>query len=141
MVFLNEAEERDPRFDQLHYRFAVPENQPGLLVGRVQLKPRKLRVNAQLRYTIVNSEMGSLFNITPVSYSRIALRMRFFIVFFYPSFFLSFSPSLSLEWRNLYQTRFGSRKTKPICLHGDAGRKTINIQNRKFCIPLLCINP
>jgi len=63
-VFLSEAEERDPRFDQFHYRFAVPENQAGILVGRVELKPRKLRVNALMRYTIVNIEMRSLFNIS-----------------------------------------------------------------------------
>ncbi|RWS30694.1 protocadherin Fat 4-like protein, partial [Leptotrombidium deliense] len=42
-VFVSEAEERDPRFDQIHYRFAVPENKAGILVGRVELKPRKLR--------------------------------------------------------------------------------------------------
>lgn len=66
-VFLSEAEERDPRFDQFHYRFAVPENQAGVLVGRVELKPRKLRVNALMRYSIVNTEMRSLFNITSVN--------------------------------------------------------------------------
>lgn len=66
-VFLSEAEERDPRFDQFHYRFAVPENLSGVLVGRVELKPRKLRVNALMRYSIVNTEMRSLFNITSVT--------------------------------------------------------------------------
>lgn len=66
-VFLSEAEERDPRFDQFHYRFAVPENLAGVLVGRVELKPRKLRVNALMRYSIVNTEMRSLFNITSVN--------------------------------------------------------------------------
>lgn len=64
-VFLSEASERDPRFDQFHYRFAVQENRANVLVGRVELKPRKLRVNALMRYTIVNTEMRSLFNITP----------------------------------------------------------------------------
>ncbi|XP_074599101.1 protocadherin Fat 4-like [Brevipalpus obovatus] len=63
-IFVSEAEERDPRFDQVHYRFAVPENMAGILVGRVELKPRKLRVNAHMQYTIVNIEMRSLFNIT-----------------------------------------------------------------------------
>ena len=66
-MFVSEAEERDPRFDQIHYRFAVPENKAGILVGRVELKPRKLRVNALMRYNIVNTEMRTLFNITPVS--------------------------------------------------------------------------
>lgn len=66
-MFVREAKERDPRFDQIHYRFAVAENRPGVLVGRVELKPRKLRVNALTRYTIVNTEMRTLFNITAVS--------------------------------------------------------------------------
>ncbi|RWS16902.1 protocadherin Fat 4-like protein, partial [Dinothrombium tinctorium] len=63
-VFISEAEERDPRFDQGHYRFAVLENKAGVLVGRAELKPRKLRVNALMTYTIVNTEMRNLFNIT-----------------------------------------------------------------------------
>ena len=67
-VYVREADERDPRFDQLHYRFAVPENKAGILVGRVELKPRKFRVNSQMVYSIVNTEMRSLFNITSVSY-------------------------------------------------------------------------
>ncbi|XP_053211715.1 protocadherin Fat 4-like isoform X1 [Panonychus citri] len=63
-IYVREAEERDPRFDQIHYRFAVPENMAGIMVGRVELKPRKLRINALMKYTIVNTEMRSLFNIT-----------------------------------------------------------------------------
>ncbi len=65
-VFISEAEERDPRFDQSYYRFAVLENQPRVLVGRVELKPRKHRINSLMKYTIVNSEMRPLFDITPV---------------------------------------------------------------------------
>lgn len=67
-IFISEAEERDPRFEHLHYRFAVVENQAGVLVGRVELKPRKHRINSLMKYTIVNSEMRNLFNITSVSY-------------------------------------------------------------------------
>ncbi|XP_054156169.1 protocadherin Fat 4-like isoform X2 [Oppia nitens] len=63
-IYVSEAEERDPRFDQSHYRFAVLENQSGVLVGRVELKPRKHRINALMKYTIVNTEMRSIFNIT-----------------------------------------------------------------------------
>lgn len=65
-VYVREAEARDPRFDQLHYRFAVPENKAGVLVGRVELKPRKFRVNSQMIYSIINTEMRSVFNITAV---------------------------------------------------------------------------
>ena len=67
-VYVREADERDPRFDQFHYRFAIPENQAGVLVGRVELKPRKLRVNALMRYVIINTEMRSLFNISSVNH-------------------------------------------------------------------------
>jgi len=63
-IFVNEAEERDPRFDQFHYRFSVPENLIGVLVGRVELKPRKLRANTLMKYSIVNTDMKTLFNIT-----------------------------------------------------------------------------
>ena len=65
-IYVREADERDPRFDQLHYRFAVPENKAGILVGRVELKPRKFRVNSQMIYSIINTEMRSIFNITQV---------------------------------------------------------------------------
>lgn len=65
-VYVREANERDPRFDQLHYRFAVEENRANVLVGRVELKPRKFRVNSQMVYSIVNTEMRSLFKITSV---------------------------------------------------------------------------
>ena len=65
-IYVREAEARDPRFDQLHYRFAVPENKAGILVGRVELKPRKFRVNSQMIYSIINTEMRSVFNITAV---------------------------------------------------------------------------
>lgn len=66
-IYVREADERDPRFDQLHYRFAVPENKASILVGRVELKPRKFRVNSQMIYSIINNEMRSIFNITQVS--------------------------------------------------------------------------
>ncbi|UYV72305.1 hypothetical protein LAZ67_9002567 [Cordylochernes scorpioides] len=63
-VVVSEAEERDPRFDQGHYRFAVLENLAGALVGQVELKPRKHRVHGQASYSIVNADVRSLFNIT-----------------------------------------------------------------------------
>lgn len=66
-IYVREADERDPRFDQLHYRFAVFENKAGVLVGRVELKPKKSRVNSQMIYNIMSTEMRSVFNITPVS--------------------------------------------------------------------------
>ena len=69
-IYVREAEARDPRFDQLHYRFAVPENKAGVLVGRVELKPRKFRVNSQMIYSIINTEMRSVFNITAVRQLR-----------------------------------------------------------------------
>lgn len=68
-IFVNEVE--DPRDVSArsseatnHYRFQVNENLPEALVGSVDLKPRKLRVNSQMKYSIVNSEMRSLFRIT-----------------------------------------------------------------------------
>lgn len=79
-VYVREADERDPRFDQLHYRFAVPENKAGILVGRVELKPRKFRVNSQMVYSIVNTEMRSLFNITPVSFDSLPTHLPVEIV-------------------------------------------------------------
>lgn len=68
-IFINEVE--DPRDVSArsseatnHYRFQVNENLPEALVGQVDLKPRKLRVNSQIKYSIVNSEMRQLFRIT-----------------------------------------------------------------------------
>lgn len=68
-IFVNEVE--DPRDVNArsseatnHYRFQVNENLPEALVGIVDLKPRKLRVNSQMKYSIVNSEMKQLFKIT-----------------------------------------------------------------------------
>lgn len=45
------------------YRFSVMENQANALVGLVDLKPRKLRVNSQIKYSIVNIDMRQLFTI------------------------------------------------------------------------------
>nr|XP_046916120.1 protocadherin Fat 4-like isoform X2 [Dermatophagoides farinae] len=63
-IIVNEAEERDPRFEQAYYRFEIGENLKNSFVGKVDLKPRKHRVKSSKRYTIVNSEMRSIFNIT-----------------------------------------------------------------------------
>lgn len=63
-IIVNEAEERDPRFEQPHYRFEVRENLKNHFVGKVELKPRKHRINSMIKYTIINSEMRTLFNIT-----------------------------------------------------------------------------
>lgn len=68
-IFVNEVE--DPRDVNArsseatnHYRFQVNENLPEALVGIVDLKPRKLRVNSQMKYSIVNGEMRQLFRIS-----------------------------------------------------------------------------
>jgi len=68
-IFINEVE--DPRDANARsseatnrYRFQVNENLPEALVGVVDLKPRKLRVNSQMKYSIVNSEMRQLFRIS-----------------------------------------------------------------------------
>jgi len=111
-VHISEAEERDPRFDQVHYRFAVPENKAGVLVGRVELKPRKLRVNALMRYNIVNTEMRTLFNITPVSKKILAFfillvntlihtQIRYKHVVFEHSIAITTETSLKHEKKNL----------------------------------------
>ncbi|XP_013776929.1 protocadherin Fat 4-like, partial [Limulus polyphemus] len=63
-VIVSEAEERDPRFNQHHYNFAVLENTAGALVGQVKLKPRKHRLNTETVYIIVNSDVKKLFSIT-----------------------------------------------------------------------------
>lgn len=68
-IFVNEVEDPrdvDARSSEAtnHYRFQVNENLPEALVGVVDLKPRKLRVNSQMKYSIVNSEMKQLFKIT-----------------------------------------------------------------------------
>lgn len=68
-IFINEVEDQrdvDARSSEAtnHYRFQVNENLPEALVGVVNLKPRKLRVNSQMKYSIVNSEMRQLFRIT-----------------------------------------------------------------------------
>ncbi|KAG0424080.1 hypothetical protein HPB47_000170 [Ixodes persulcatus] len=63
-IYVSEAEERDPRFDQLHYKFKVLENVPGAVVGQVELQSRTLRVNSQMRYSIINTDVRPFFNIT-----------------------------------------------------------------------------
>ncbi|EEC18238.1 cadherin-repeats domain-containing protein [Ixodes scapularis] len=63
-IYVSEAEERDPRFDQLHYKFKVLENVPGAVVGQVELQSRTLRVNSQMRYSIINTDVRPYFNIT-----------------------------------------------------------------------------
>ena len=63
-IIVNEAEERDPRFEQAHYRFEIKENLKNHFVGKVDLKPRKHRINSLIIYTIINSEVRPLFNIT-----------------------------------------------------------------------------
>nr|XP_027203228.1 protocadherin Fat 4-like [Dermatophagoides pteronyssinus] len=74
-IIVNEAEERDPRFEQAYYRFEIRENLKNYFVGKVDLKPRKHRVKSSIRYTIINSEMRSIFNITSDGeiYTRIGL--------------------------------------------------------------------
>jgi len=74
-LFINEVE--DPRDLSArsseatnHYRFQVAENQADAPVGQVDLKPKKLRVNAQIRYSIVNSEMRQLFAISQTGQIR-----------------------------------------------------------------------
>jgi hypothetical protein len=62
-VFVSEAEQRNPRFGQTQYSFAVPENQADALVGKVQLQPRTARANALAQYVIVSGEMRTLFSI------------------------------------------------------------------------------
>lgn len=63
-IYVSEAEERDPRFDQLHYKFKVLENIPGAIVGQVELQSRTIRANSQMRYSIINTEVRPFFNIT-----------------------------------------------------------------------------
>ncbi|XP_037269642.2 protocadherin Fat 3 isoform X1 [Rhipicephalus microplus] len=63
-IYVSEAEERDPRFDQLHYKFKVLENIPGAIVGQVELQTRTIRANSQMRYSIINTEVRPFFNIT-----------------------------------------------------------------------------
>lgn len=63
-IMINEAEERDPRFEQAFYRFEIKENLKNAFVGKVDLKPRKNRINSMIKYTIINSEMRALFNIS-----------------------------------------------------------------------------
>ena len=109
-VFLNEAEERDPRFEQLHYRFSVPENQAGVLVGRVELKPRKLRVNALMRYSIVNTEMRSLFNISSVNHPLNDVTTEAFLVLTLTiSSYLDIFLSIIEGGRDLHSKRIGQR--------------------------------
>lgn len=60
---LAEAEERNPKFGQTYYNLNVMENEANAFVGRVELKPRKSRVNSLTQYTIVNVEMRNLFSI------------------------------------------------------------------------------
>ncbi|KAI2804340.1 hypothetical protein BLOT_003322, partial [Blomia tropicalis] len=74
-IIVNEAEERDPRFEQAHYRMEVRENLKNQLVGKVELKPRKHRINSMIKYTIINSEVRTLFNITENGeiYTRVGL--------------------------------------------------------------------
>ena len=57
------AEERNPRFGQTFYRLNVMENEANAFVGRVELKPRKSRVNSLMQYVIVNVEMRNIFSI------------------------------------------------------------------------------
>lgn len=63
-IFVNEAEERDPRFEQAFYRFEIKENLRNHFVGKVDLKPRKHRIKSLKKYTIVNQEMRSIFNVS-----------------------------------------------------------------------------
>lgn len=63
-IFVQEAEERDPRFHQLQYRFSVPENIIGAKVGQVELQARMQRLFTQTKYSIVNVDVRRLFNIT-----------------------------------------------------------------------------
>ncbi|OQR76891.1 protocadherin Fat 4-like [Tropilaelaps mercedesae] len=63
-VYVHEAEERDPRFNQNTYKFSVLENVAGAVVGQVELASKKTRANSQQRYSIVNTDVRSLFNIT-----------------------------------------------------------------------------
>lgn len=74
-IIVNEAEERDPRFEQAHYRFEIKENLKNHFVGKVDLKPRKHRINSSIKYTIINSEMRQIFNITTDGeiYTRVGL--------------------------------------------------------------------
>ncbi|XP_022692572.1 protocadherin Fat 4-like isoform X3 [Varroa jacobsoni] len=63
-IYVHEAEERDPRFNQNTYKFSVLENVAGAVVGQVELASKKTRANSQQRYSIVNTDVRSLFNIT-----------------------------------------------------------------------------
>ncbi|CAL1272163.1 unnamed protein product [Larinioides sclopetarius] len=63
-LFIREAAERDPLFDQQHFRFAVAENLAGAYVGQVELKERMYRSNSMMQYNIVNNDVKELFNIT-----------------------------------------------------------------------------
>jgi len=62
-IFVNEEETRNPRFGQTYYHFNVMENEANAFVGRVELKPRKSRINSLMQYVIVNVEMRNLFSI------------------------------------------------------------------------------
>ncbi|GFY64503.1 cadherin-related tumor suppressor [Trichonephila inaurata madagascariensis] len=63
-LFVREAAERDPLFDQQHFRFAIAENMAGAFVGHVELKERMHRSNSMMQYNIVNNDVKALFNIT-----------------------------------------------------------------------------
>ncbi|XP_023209390.1 protocadherin Fat 4-like, partial [Centruroides sculpturatus] len=67
-IFVQEAEERDPRFHQLQYRFSVLENIVGAKVGQVELQARMQRLFSQTKYSIVNVDLRRLFNITKDGY-------------------------------------------------------------------------
>ncbi|XP_064457801.1 protocadherin Fat 3-like [Ornithodoros turicata] len=74
-IYVSEAEERDPRFDQLHYKFHVLENIAGAKVGQVELQSRTVRANSQMRYSIINTDVRPFFNISQDGeiYTRVGL--------------------------------------------------------------------